>query len=162
MTSTPRDRAVDLAIAGTLAVLPLLPTGPSYFGLQWPWALEAAFFIAAVLGALVLLTTRMPAPSSSGPRGLHSIVACGYLAWLIPNIAATVIGLLERNPPDLALFRIQSEGLVSRLTERMHQAADPLYPLRVGLTVRSEEHTSELQSPCNLVCRLLLEKKKVE
>src|SRR2546426_10207262 len=28
-------------------------------------------------------------------------------------------------------------------------------------TVRSEEHTSELQSPCNLVCRLLLEKKKV-
>src|ERR1022692_2864119 len=27
-------------------------------------------------------------------------------------------------------------------------------------TIRSEEHTSELQSPCNLVCRLLLEKKK--
>src|SRR5256885_6222484 len=26
--------------------------------------------------------------------------------------------------------------------------------------LRSEEHTSELQSPCNLVCRLLLEKKK--
>src|SRR5205807_6132481 len=32
---------------------------------------------------------------------------------------------------------------------------------RLGLQwrVRSEEHTSELQSPCNLVCRLLLEKK---
>src|SRR5256885_5151424 len=29
-----------------------------------------------------------------------------------------------------------------------------------GLAERSEEHTSELQSPCNLVCRLLLEKKK--
>src|SRR3989454_9335755 len=29
-----------------------------------------------------------------------------------------------------------------------------------GQGVRSEEHTSELQSPCNLVCRLLLEKKK--
>src|SRR2546426_8554079 len=28
--------------------------------------------------------------------------------------------------------------------------------------VRSEEHTSELQSPCNLVCRLLLEKKKIK
>src|SRR2546426_9001974 len=28
------------------------------------------------------------------------------------------------------------------------------------LVTRSEEHTSELQSPCNLVCRLLLEKKK--
>src|SRR2546426_9220857 len=29
-----------------------------------------------------------------------------------------------------------------------------------GRGKRSEEHTSELQSPCNLVCRLLLEKKK--
>src|SRR5256885_210023 len=29
-----------------------------------------------------------------------------------------------------------------------------------GHALRSEEHTSELQSPCNLVCRLLLEKKK--
>src|SRR2546426_4328028 len=35
-------------------------------------------------------------------------------------------------------------------------------PPRVGpqRIDRSEEHTSELQSPCNLVCRLLLEKKK--
>src|SRR5688500_19999965 len=42
------------------------------------------------------------------------------------------------------------------------RAADPepapSSDLRV--TPRSEEHTSELQSPCNLVCRLLLEKKK--
>src|SRR5256885_11741453 len=30
-----------------------------------------------------------------------------------------------------------------------------------GVPSRSEEHTSELQSPCNLVCRLLLEKKKI-
>src|SRR5256885_11680770 len=29
----------------------------------------------------------------------------------------------------------------------------------VVVSIRSEEHTSELQSPCNLVCRLLLEKK---
>src|SRR5256885_14990463 len=29
---------------------------------------------------------------------------------------------------------------------------------RKGILLRSEEHTSELQSPCNLVCRLLLEK----
>src|SRR5256885_10377103 len=31
---------------------------------------------------------------------------------------------------------------------------------RAQSLIRSEEHTSELQSPCNLVCRLLLEKKK--
>src|SRR5256885_12560266 len=30
------------------------------------------------------------------------------------------------------------------------------------VSARSEEHTSELQSPCNLVCRLLLEKKKTQ
>src|SRR2546426_4255557 len=33
-------------------------------------------------------------------------------------------------------------------------------PAGAELERRSEEHTSELQSPCNLVCRLLLEKKK--
>src|ERR1022692_887978 len=33
-------------------------------------------------------------------------------------------------------------------------------PTWTARTSRSEEHTSELQSPCNLVCRLLLEKKK--
>src|SRR5256885_12203498 len=32
---------------------------------------------------------------------------------------------------------------------------------RIWVGERSEEHTSELQSPCNLVCRLLLEKKKL-
>src|SRR5256885_13223525 len=32
-------------------------------------------------------------------------------------------------------------------------------PTNVDGLIRSEEHTSELQSPCNLVCRLLLEKK---
>src|SRR3989454_10579524 len=34
------------------------------------------------------------------------------------------------------------------------------FPLVIAVDARSEEHTSELQSPCNLVCRLLLEKKK--
>src|SRR2546426_9100511 len=38
---------------------------------------------------------------------------------------------------------------------------DPQFRVRRGpVAQRSEEHTSELQSPCNLVCRLLLEKKK--
>src|SRR5256885_9843068 len=38
----------------------------------------------------------------------------------------------------------------------------PAPPAPAPVTARrSEEHTSELQSPCNLVCRLLLEKKKI-
>src|SRR2546426_4758560 len=40
-----------------------------------------------------------------------------------------------------------------------HQSLDGREADRNSL-VRSEEHTSELQSPCNIVCRLLLEKKK--
>src|SRR3989454_4268046 len=44
---------------------------------------------------------------------------------------------------------------------RLEGAAPPTdNATRVAGFHRSEEHTSELQSPCNLVCRLLLEKKK--
>src|SRR3989454_6103599 len=47
-------------------------------------------------------------------------------------------------------------GVTTRpLTSRVSRACETL-------DVRSEEHTSELQSPCNLVCRLLLEKKTTE
>src|SRR2546426_1989988 len=41
------------------------------------------------------------------------------------------------------------------------QLADRPRTLIADYSHRSEEHTSELQSPCNLVCRLLLEKKKL-
>src|SRR5256885_17173546 len=48
-------------------------------------------------------------------------------------------------------------------------AATPVSPIPIASAPcthpgasRSEEHTSELQSPCNLVCRLLLEKKKLQ
>src|SRR2546426_4344040 len=45
----------------------------------------------------------------------------------------------------------------ARREMREHHGADESEPPRQR--IRSEEHTSELQSPCNLVCRLLLEKK---
>src|SRR5256885_2866248 len=50
---------------------------------------------------------------------------------------------------------------------RMHRLPKPVVALvhgralAGGCGLRSEEHTSELQSPCNLVCRLLLEKKNI-
>src|SRR5256885_3538045 len=56
---------------------------------------------------------------------------------------AAPVASRQQAPADL-LPRIYSSGL--------HSNAKNLS--------RSEEHTSELQSPCNLVCRLLLEKKK--
>src|SRR2546426_5574304 len=48
-----------------------------------------------------------------------------------------------------------STAATSKLTLMLSTAIE-----RTSVHHRSEEHTSELQSPCNLVCRLLLEKKK--
>src|SRR5256885_15045505 len=49
------------------------------------------------------------------------------------------------------------------ISDELHQPLVDLVPhLGRHHRFRSEEHTSELQSPCNLVCRLLLEKKKIE
>src|SRR2546426_6445731 len=68
---------------------------------------------------------------------------------------------LFRSPPAIR----QSSRVSSRRPCRSFPIAAPLRcPRRIAEEadfVRSEEHTSELQSPCNLVCRLLLEKKKV-
>src|SRR5256885_3289433 len=56
--------------------------------------------------------------------------------------------------PYTTLFRSGPEAL-------LHQRRAPGGEQELeGRSERSEEHTSELQSPCNLVCRLLLEKKK--
>src|SRR5256885_4331656 len=52
-------------------------------------------------------------------------------------------------------------GLTTEEIARAFLAAEPTIAKRIvrAKQTRSEEHTSELQSPCNLVCRLLLEKK---
>src|SRR2546426_4437619 len=62
------------------------------------------------------------------------------------------------SPPLPARWRTRKPvAVVSKASER---STLPRGPRTVRRRVRSEEHTSELQSPCNLVCRLLLEKKK--
>src|SRR5438876_7917127 len=80
-------------------------------------------------------------------------------------------------PPSTTLFpyttlfrsdaRIRAASVVVGVT-REHDQDEPRGVLRVGvlqhpfLNARSEEHTSELQSPVHLVCRLLLEKKNAD
>src|SRR5256885_7134508 len=54
----------------------------------------------------------------------------------------------------------RSSGTPAARATRPTSPAGLTRPLCVGTWTRSEEHTSELQSPCNLVCRLPLEKKK--
>src|SRR5688500_19579535 len=48
----------------------------------------------------------------------------------------------------------------ARIARLKNAAEFTIYTPGSTAGIRSEEHTSELQSPCNLVCRLLLEKKK--
>src|ERR1022692_5021547 len=55
---------------------------------------------------------------------------------------------------DESLFK--SRAIDSLTMFKFIDLLESIFPIRI----RSEEHTSELQSPCNLVCRLLLEKKK--
>src|SRR5256885_8543642 len=71
--------------------------------------------------------------------------------------------MIEMVPVGATVVRLQLRSL------RMGRTRSPLGPraqVASGPQIdrshsgRSEEHTSELQSPCNLVCRLLLEKKK--
>src|SRR2546426_7738989 len=71
--------------------------------------------------------------------------------------------------PYTTLFRSQARaGVMEKRDPTRTSRTDDQIFLPVSLeidprdtrTERSEEHTSELQSPCNLVCRLLLEKKK--
>src|SRR2546426_3434441 len=75
-----------------------------------------------------------------------------------------------RRPPRSTLFPYTTlfrsprrDGLRIRMPRRANSSTTsrPLHFFVAWVRlIRSEEHTSELQSPCNLVCRLLLEKKK--
>src|SRR5260370_11742196 len=71
------------------------------------------------------------------------------------TIAAGTSGAFFKTNPRLATPDIQIHFLpfsTDKMGEKLHAQS--------GFTARSEEHTSELQSHLNLVCRLLLEKKK--
>src|ERR1039457_7383693 len=65
--------------------------------------------------------------------------------------------LMIRRPPRSTLFPYTT---LFRSMNHAMPGVNAGYITRHKLLHRSEEHTSELQSPCNLVCRLLLEKKK--
>src|SRR5438046_7698079 len=87
-----------------------------------------------------------------------------YFALLSYSLFLFFFLLLRRPPrstlfPYTTLFRSHHDGEPVQLDRgHLRQPASDLPA--VGVAVRSEEHTSELQSLTNLVCRLLLEKKK--
>src|SRR2546426_5193338 len=71
-------------------------------------------------------------------------------AWMV-----RVVNEQLRQGPTPRWFHRDCAGLVRFAVSEALRSHDAKW-----LAARSEEHTSELQSPCNLVCRLLLEKKK--
>src|SRR5256885_12618577 len=76
--------------------------------------------------------------------------------------------LMIRRPPRstlfpyTTLFRSGDHAAITNAELNVEFTAirSPVDGVTGNLIARSEEHTSELQSPCNLVCRLLLEKNK--
>src|SRR2546426_6173265 len=82
------------------------------------------------------------------------LTGCVSSPWMVPTSTA------------LATRRSQPGRKVngSRRVKRSRIAGSSVIASTAAMAIekRSEEHTSELQSPCNLVCRLLLEKKKKE
>src|SRR5256885_12467539 len=77
----------------------------------------------------------------------------------------SALDVVESLTPDdrVTLVRVgaRPEELLSRFNTDTQGIQAKIEGMQLGSSrARSEEHTSELQSPCNLVCRLLLEKKK--
>src|SRR5256885_2776772 len=76
----------------------------------------------------------------------------------------TVLNTMSSPPPVLTVRAdsVWASGTMAVDLGRWHFAwpAAAKRPPGMPAADRSEEHTSELQSPCNIVCRLLLEKKK--
>src|SRR5256885_11988026 len=94
----------------------------------------------------------------------------GVMSLLHGKIGFPVVFFLKiRRPPRSTLFPyttlFRSQHARALGERRVVAHTDAFRLLQVGGVLgddegRSEEHTSELQSPCNLVCRLLLEKKQ--
>src|SRR3970040_2919888 len=71
----------------------------------------------------------------------------------------TFFFLMIRRPPRSTLFPYTTLFRSWQISPTLTPRLEPSAPGREEERLRSEEHTSELQSPMHLVCRLLLEKK---
>src|SRR5256885_13828866 len=92
-------------------------------------------------------------------QGKESWKALSVASWY--TASRIFFFLMIRRPPRSTLFPYTT--LFRSDPDKMEAVLEDGYILihdkKISSMKRSEEHTSELQSPCNLVCRLLLEKK---
>src|SRR2546426_6671248 len=99
------------------------------------------------------------------PRSFHDrpktapVQLAGPVALQLPQVVGSAVPLVrEKAVLGVADVGPRHEPIPEYLRDDGRRGDGQAQP--VALDDRSEEHTSELQSPCNLVCRLLLEKKK--
>src|SRR6266480_2316118 len=86
---------------------------------------------------------------------------CGRARWLQETRTTFGCGFMEKRRDSSGGRKIRTICVLRRMaSRRLPSVAPEPRPRRRRSTRRSEEHTSELQSHVNLVCRLLLEKKK--
>src|SRR2546426_10357793 len=104
-------------------------------------------------------------PIRFGTSGWRAIIADEFT---FPNVRLAVAAIAEHvcsrsQKPTLIVghdTRFFSEEFARTAAEVLRAHGVQVLLCDAAAPTRSEEHTSELQSPCNLVCRLLLEKKK--
>src|SRR5256885_8358983 len=91
---------------------------------------------------------------------LYNVLCFMFFFFFFNDTATTEIYTLSLHDA-LPISRAGAPRLGGARVRALRSGTAGRSPVR-GTTrlLRSEEHTSELQSPCNLVCRLLLEKKK--
>src|SRR5690348_18012617 len=75
------------------------------------------------------------------------------------GVTRTLLGR-ERPIPDINSRNPNARGFAERTAVNSPLQGTAADLIKLAMIGRSEEHTSELQSPVHLVCRLLLEKKK--
>src|SRR2546426_8592597 len=83
---------------------------------------------------------------------------CAFLFFFFNDTATTEIYTLSLHDA-LPIYRDEAAVALAEAGALPDVAVEHFFA-QLDELGRSEEHTSELQSPCNLVCRLLLEKKK--
>src|SRR5688500_19630938 len=99
----------------------------------------------------MLFSSISPSPSETYTLSLHDALPISAMQTELAKVKTTIEVKEENSAISCVLYgKAKWKDKAKFETYEDH---------RMAMALRSEEHTSELQSPCNLVCRLLLEKK---
>src|SRR2546426_3789483 len=109
-----------------------------------------------------------PVQAAGGGGGAcftSTIESVAFTIVIVSTSASTSAGtasdpVIVSEPRERSALPPQRSSRTARAAAMSLSCFEVMWPSHVYSRPRSEEHTSELQSPCNLVCRLLLEKKK--